>query len=99
MGLNLLYQYRNRQAKGTNKAATPTPPTNTVNVGIKIMKKDISEVAKFYPYKADDGTNMEVIAVKASDGTIRTALNTCQVCYDSGKGYYVQKAMKRLCKA
>ena len=31
---------------------------------------------------------MEVLAVKASDGTIRTAFNTCQVCYGSGRGYY-----------
>jgi uncharacterized membrane protein len=30
------------------------------------------------------------IAVKASDGIIRTALNTCQVCYRSGRGYYKQ---------
>jgi Predicted membrane protein len=33
---------------------------------------------------------MEIIAVKASGGSIRTALNTCQVCYRSGRGYYKQ---------
>jgi len=36
---------------------------------------------------------MEVLAVKAPDGTIRTAMNTCKICYDSGAGYYVQEGM------
>ena len=41
---------------------------------------------------------MEVIAVKDSDGTIRTAFNTCQICYDSGKGYYKQEGNKLVCQ-
>jgi uncharacterized membrane protein len=56
---------------------------------LKILKSEISEKAEFYPYKADD-TYMEVLAVKATDGSIRTALNTCQICFDSGRGYYEQ---------
>ena len=35
-------------------------------------------------------TWLEVLAVKAPDGTIRTAFNTCQVCYGSGRGLYRQ---------
>ena len=41
---------------------------------------------------------MEVLAVKASDGTIRTAFNTCQVCYSSGRGYYVQDGDVLICQ-
>jgi uncharacterized membrane protein len=41
---------------------------------------------------------MEVLAVRASDGTVRTALNTCQVCYASGKGYYNQEGDKLICQ-
>lgn len=52
-----------------------------------IPKDGISATATFFPYKAG-GTKMEVLALKASDGTIRTAFNTCQVCYSSGRGYY-----------
>jgi uncharacterized membrane protein len=52
-----------------------------------IPAADITETPSFYAYNELD-TKMEVIAVKASDGTIRTAFNTCQVCYNSGKGYY-----------
>jgi len=57
---------------------------------LKITKNEITSDAKFYPFKID-GVNMEVIALKANDGTIRTALNTCQVCYSSGRGYYIQE--------
>lgn len=55
--------------------------------GISIVKSEITDTPKFYSYKADN-TKMEIVAVKASDGTIRTAFNTCQVCYSSGRGYY-----------
>ena len=65
--------------------------------GIVIKKKDISYKAKFYPYVVN-GKNMEIFAVKASDGTIRTALNTCQVCYSSGRGYYKQENAVFICQ-
>ena len=67
------------------------------NVDLKILKSEITDEAKFYPYKAGD-TYMEVFAVKASDGSIRTALNTCQVCFDSGRGYYKQQGNKVVCQ-
>ena len=71
--------------------------TGTVSGDIKILKSEVSETAKFYPYMAGK-TYMEVLAVKASDGTIRTAFNTCQVCYDSGKGYYKQQRDELVCQ-
>ena len=64
---------------------------------ITIIKSEITETAKFYPYNVGN-INMEVLAVKASDGTIRTAFNTCQVCYDSGRGYYVQEGDELVCQ-
>ena len=65
--------------------------------GVVIEKKKVSAEASFIPYSAN-GTRMEVIAVRASDGTIRTALNTCQVCYRSGRGYYVQEGDAFVCQ-
>ncbi|ATW28043.1 DUF2318 domain-containing protein [Candidatus Formimonas warabiya] len=62
-----------------------------------ITKNEITEIAKFYPYQFGN-TKMEIVAVKANDGTIRTALNTCQVCYDSGRGYYVQEGNELVCQ-
>ncbi len=64
---------------------------------ILIDKKSIGSKATFYPYVLD-GKPMEVFAVRASDGTIRTALNTCQVCYSSGRGYYVQEGRVFICQ-
>lgn len=65
--------------------------------GLVIPIKDISSTASFYPVVVN-GTTMEVLAVEAPDGTIRTAFNTCQVCYSSGKGYYVQDADVLVCQ-
>jgi uncharacterized membrane protein len=45
-----------------------------------------------------EGTRLEVIAVKAPDGTIRTAFNTCQVCYGSGRGFYKQQGTVLVCQ-
>jgi len=75
------------------------PSENAVasSEGIVIEKSEITEQAKFYTYNAG-GIEMEVLAVKAPDGTIRTALNTCQVCYDSGAGYYVQEGDELVCQ-
>ncbi|HHY82790.1 MAG TPA: DUF2318 domain-containing protein [Clostridiales bacterium] len=64
---------------------------------LKILKSEVSDTVKFYPYKAGR-TNMEVLAVLASDGTVRTAFNTCQVCYDSGRGYYKQEGNELVCQ-
>ncbi|MDR0424004.1 MAG: Fe-S-containing protein [Clostridiales Family XIII bacterium] len=57
----------------------------------------VSEKASFHPITVD-GTEMEVLALKASDGTIRTAFNTCQVCYTSGRGYYKQVGKVLICQ-
>lgn len=62
-----------------------------------IPVSEISDQATFYPVTVS-GVQMEVIAVSAPDGTIRTALNTCQVCYDSGRGYYVQDGDVLVCQ-
>jgi len=62
-----------------------------------IPVSEVSETAKFYPIDVDD-TTMEILAVQASDGTIRTAFNTCQVCFDSGRGYYKQQGDKLVCQ-
>jgi len=58
---------------------------------------DVTENALFYPVEID-GMKMEVLAVRAPDGTIRTAFNTCQVCYASGRGYFVQTGAVLVCQ-
>jgi uncharacterized membrane protein len=41
---------------------------------------------------------MEVMAVQASDGTIRTAFNTCQVCNGSPRAYFKQEGKSVVCQ-
>lgn len=80
------------------------PPSTAANENegitgesIRILKSEVTAIAKFYPLTVDE-VNMEVIAVKATDGTIRTALNTCQVCFDSGRGYFIQDGDYLVCQ-
>lgn len=77
--------------------AAESPARKDTQWGITIIKKDVTSTAKFYPYTVD-GKPMEIFAVRASDGTIRTALNTCQVCYSSGRGYYKQEGRVFVCQ-
>lgn len=77
--------------------STANSAAAVVNQDVVIPVADITETARFYPVEID-GTRLEVLAVKASDGTIRTAFNTCQVCYDSGMGYYVQEGDELVCQ-
>ena len=67
------------------------------NGDLEIPVADITEDASFFSYDELD-SKMEIIAVRASDGTIRTAFNTCQVCYNSGKGYYKQEGDLLICQ-
>lgn len=64
---------------------------------LTIPISDITTDASFFPIQVD-GTRMEIIAVKDSNGTIRTAFNTCQICYGSGRGYYVQSGNYLVCQ-
>ena len=64
---------------------------------VVINKNEIETSATFYPYEVD-GIELELMAIKASDGTIRTAFNTCQICYSSGRGYYKQEGDVLVCQ-
>ncbi|MDR0518795.1 MAG: DUF2318 domain-containing protein [Clostridiales Family XIII bacterium] len=80
------------QEKSQGDAAAIEPGGSLV-----IPTGEISGTATYYPVSVD-GTLMEVIAVKDSGGSIRTAFNTCQVCYDSGRGYYEQQGDVLVCQ-
>ena len=79
-----------------NAALNQRKPVTT-DQDLVIQIADITENALFYPVDID-GMRMEVLAVKAADGTIRTAFNTCQVCYGSGRGYFVQEKTVLVCQ-
>jgi hypothetical protein len=70
--------------------------TITPTGDLKIPKKEVGAKARFYGYKVGN-VQIEVLALRAPDGTVRTAFNTCQVCYDSGRGYYTQQGDFLVC--
>lgn len=64
---------------------------------IVIDTTNIGSKASFYTYD-EEGTTIRLFAVKASDGTIRMAFNTCQVCNPSPKAYFVQSGKNFICQ-
>lgn len=66
------------------------PATVNENGDVVIKTADITETATFYEHDAN-GTKMGLFAVKAEDGTIRTAFDTCQVCNGSPYAYFLQR--------
>ena len=52
-------------------------PVNSVNDG----------KAHYFKVKAEDGIYVDFFVVKSQDGIIRAAVDACDVCYRSGKGY------------
>ncbi|NNL43675.1 MAG: DUF2318 domain-containing protein [Desulfobacterales bacterium] len=60
-------------------------PANGV---LSIPVSDINDgKAHYYKVKADDGIMTSFFVLKSSDGVIRAAIDACDVCYRSGKGY------------
>jgi uncharacterized membrane protein len=53
---------------------------------ISISLSGISEDANWHEYNSD-GVQIKYFAVKAKDGSIKTAFDACDVCYGSKKGY------------
>ena len=72
--------------------------SQVINEGVSLVipVSEISETARFFPVTVD-GTKMEVVAVIAPDGTIRTAFNTCQVCSGSPLAYFDQQGNTLRC--
>lgn len=79
------------------KSVSVTEADKVKDSDIVIKVGSVTEQPSFYPAEVN-GTELEVIAVKASDGSIRTAFNTCQVCYNSGRGYYKYENGKLVCQ-
>lgn len=65
---------------------------------LAIPVADLSDGAAHFYSQKEDGIDVEVVAARLPDGSIRTAFNACQVCYDSGKGYYKQEGGQLVCQ-
>ncbi len=86
------------RVSGEGGAAVPTEKAaDGDSEGLVIPMSELDGDAHFYT--ADlDGAKIGVIAVKLADGSVRTAFNACQVCFDSGKGYFEQEGDELVCQ-
>jgi uncharacterized membrane protein len=73
------------QENDTGLASASQPPNDVVS----IPAASIGSEAKFFEYNAS-GTTIRFFAVKASDGSIKTAFDACDVCNYAKKGYRQQ---------
>ncbi len=64
---------------------------------LEIPVAELSEKIKIYSFTVD-GMNMEILAAKDADGTVRTAFNTCQVCNGSRKAYFKEEGDHVVCQ-
>lgn len=79
-----------------NVSATYITPT-VENGEIVISTDSLSEHALYVNYDSN-GTNIQMIAVKASDGSARLSLNTCQACNPSPKAYFTEEDGRLVCQ-
>ncbi len=63
--------------------------SDAVEDSVWISVSDVSETAGHYEYDSN-GVRVKYIAVKGSDGQVRTAFDACEVCYRAKKGYSQQ---------
>lgn len=83
----------------SNKTSSNKEVEGTLNDAgdLVINLEDIGEEATFFQLKVK-GTAMAVLAVKAEDGTVRTAFDTCQICNGSPYAYFEQQGDNFQCQ-
>ncbi|MCC8101560.1 MAG: DUF2318 domain-containing protein [Clostridiales bacterium] len=83
---------------GENQEVSNSSSSDAQTTGVVVIDTgEIGETASYYDYDAE-GTTIEVLAVTASDGSVRLALNTCQVCMGSPYAYFVQEGDSFICQ-
>lgn len=76
-----------------NVYVTPTVENGEIAIDADTLTSD-----PIYVNYDSNGTNIQLIAVKASDGTPRLSLNTCQVCNPSPRAYFKEQDGKLVCQ-
>lgn len=84
-------------AKDASSAAPYMEAAADEDGNIVIDTEQITEEASYINYPVEDVT-IQLIAVRAKDGTVRTAFNTCQVCNPSPLAYFVQEGDSFTCQ-
>ena len=70
---------------------------NPENGNLTIPVQDVNDgQAHYFKVEADDGIVVDFFVLMSKDGVIRAAIDACDVCYRSGKGY-VQEGDVMVC--
>lgn len=76
---------------GCGASGGATSQTGTLKGdAVEFTLDGLSKGARFFTYQTDAG-KVGLVAVRDSGGTIRVALDTCQVCNGSPKAYFLEK--------
>lgn len=82
----------------TENAAAASYITPAVENGqLAIDIGTLTEHPLYVNYDSNE-TNIQMIAVNASDGSARLSLNTCQTCNPSPKAYFKERSGKLVCQ-
>ena len=80
------------------KEETAVYETPAVGNGEISIDADTLTSNPMYINYESNGTNIQLIAVKGSDGTPRLSLNTCQVCNPSPMAYFKEQNGRLVCQ-
>lgn len=69
-----------------NASGSGTTGSVTESDTMTIPLSQVTQQARWYEYDSG-GKTIRFFAVKASDGSVKTGFDECDVCYRSGKGY------------
>lgn len=83
------------EAENTESVVYETPAVE--NGEISINADTLTSNPMYINYDSN-GTNIQLIAVKGSDGTPRLSLNTCQVCNPSPRAYFKEQNGRLVCQ-
>lgn len=72
---------------GGERAAAVAGGLKVAGEEVSLPVSELSGKARFYDYKTASGKTVRFFAMKSSDGVYRAALDACDVCFASKKGY------------
>ncbi|MDO8672539.1 MAG: DUF2318 domain-containing protein [Dehalococcoidia bacterium] len=79
--------------RSSNIFTTVTPENGLVKFSAAEMQDG---KARYYIYKAAGGKEIDFFVMKSSDGVIRAAIDSCDVCFSFRKGYH-QEGNEMVC--
>ena len=79
---------------GNKSGGSITPVNGKLEIPVASVNDGKSH---HFQVQADDGTMVSFFVLKSSDGILRAAVDSCDVCYRSGLGYY-QEGDNMVCK-